>query len=285
MADVVVAVDGSEASRRAVLWGAEEAARRGAPLRLVHASLWERYEAGADDEEYDAFVRTRDASRRMLAGEAERAAAGHPGLEISTALLPDETVPALLEVGRGAGLLVMGTRGRGAVAGVLLGSVSQRVAGRAAFPVVLVPGGAAAAPHGRVVLGLSPHEPPGEAGEFAAREAAARGAVLEVVHAWEPEVDLSALSVVTDAAAAQERARARLAVATAELELVEPGVKLTATAVPGPAAAALLEAAAQADLLVLGVRRRHGGLGRVAHALLHRAPCPVAVVPAPGRSE
>jgi nucleotide-binding universal stress UspA family protein len=215
----------------------------------------------------------------MIAEQARRAAAARPGLKVATAMLPEETVPALLEAGREAGLLVLGSRGVGAVKGLLLGSVSQRVASRAPFPVVVVPEGAAESDRGRVVLALGARQPPGAAGEFATAEATARGAELEVVHAWEPDVDLSALSVVADAATAEQRAHALLAAATVSLELGTQGVRVVGRAMPGPAAPALLQAAAGADLLVLGVRRRHGGLGRVAHAVLHRATCPVAVVP------
>ncbi|MFD0332129.1 universal stress protein [Streptacidiphilus monticola] len=175
MTQVVVAVDGSRAAEQAVTWAANEAVLRGAALRLVHASLWERYEAGTEHDANDSSVRARDAARQMLTDQADAARAAHPGLHVTTETLAQETVPALLEAGREAALLVMGIRGLGAMKGLMLGSISQRVAAHALFPVVIVPEGASGSAVGRVVLGLGAHQPPGAAGEFAAAEAALRG--------------------------------------------------------------------------------------------------------------
>ncbi|MFC5905798.1 universal stress protein [Streptacidiphilus monticola] len=281
MTEVAAAVDGSRAAEQAADWAAREAELRGATLRLVHASSWERYEAAADHDVDDPFLRAHEAARRLLDEQARRIGAAHPGLTVATGILPEETVPALLEAGRESGLLVLGTRGLGALKGLMLGSVCRRVAGRAPVPVVIVPEGSSGSARGRVVLGLGAHQPPGAAAEFAATEAALRGAELELVHAWDPDPQVVGLSVVADPAAAQQRAQVLLAAVECgvDLEHVAPDVKVRGQAVPGPAAEALVQAGAEADLLVLGVRRRHGGPGRVAHAVLHRAPCPVAVVP------
>ncbi|WP_063795821.1 universal stress protein [Peterkaempfera griseoplana] len=279
MQSVVAAVDGSQSSRRALEWAADEAERRGSALKLVYASLWERYECDEEEkEENDDFARGRDAARRMLAGEAARARRRCPGLEVTTEVIPGETVPALLHAGREAGLLVLGSRGHGGFQNLLLGSVSLGVAARADFPVVVVHATEPAPARGKVVLGSGTHQP-GPAADFAREQAARRKAELEVVHAWEPQVDMSGFSVTLDTGSAQEQARSLVAVVTAALEQPGPDVKVHGQVPAGSAAAALVRASADADLLVVGSRKRHGHLGPVTHAVLHHAACPVALIP------
>lgn len=281
MTRVVAAVDGSEPSRQAVDWAVDEAARRGEPLALVYASLWERVDGGDDQE--------RQAAHDLVAGEARRAAVRRPDVKISTVVVGDETVPALLAQGQDASVLVLGSRGSGGFEGLLLGSVSLRVAGRAEFPVVVVRAGVEGgegtghAPYQRVVLGVSSRQPLGRAGEFAIEAARARQAELLVVRGWEPGFDLSGMSVVADAGPAHERAVA-LAEMTAEtIRQAAPDLTVRSETIADTAAAALLEKAAEADLLVVGARKRHRPLGHVAHAVLHHAPCPTAVVAEDGQ--
>jgi nucleotide-binding universal stress UspA family protein len=277
MAHVVAAVDGSAPSGRAVDWAVDEAARRGVALRLVHASVLDRFETGDGDE--DNLAQIHRAVDLMLADSAARAASRRPGVPVTTAVAPEETVPALLREGGLADVLVLGSRGHGGFEGLLLGSVSLRVVGRADFPVVVVRGtGEVADSHGRVVLGAGSHGVPGAAARFALAQAVARKAELDIVHAWQPDLDWSGLSVVMDTGPALERAQTLLAAVAVPLE-EEAGVRVNRQAVPGGAASALLRAAAEADLLVVGASRRHLQLGSVAHAVLHHAPCPVAVVP------
>jgi nucleotide-binding universal stress UspA family protein len=126
---------------------------------------------------------------------------------------------------------------------------------------------------------VSAHYPPGRAADFALDQALRRTAELDVVHAWAPDLDLSGMSMVMDTGPAQERAQALLAAVTAPLEQAAPGIGVRGQVVPGSPALALLRATADADLLVVGARKRHGQLGAVTHAVLHHAACPVAVVP------
>lgn len=281
MTFVVAAVDGSEPSVQAVDWAVDEAARQGVPLHMVCASVWDRYEP--DDTDNEDLARTHRAIRQMLADLVTRASARRPGVEITTEVIPDEAVPALLEASRGAAMLVMGSRGRGGFEGLALGSVSLRVAARADVPVVIIrgDGGTPGRTHGRVVLGLGGHQPPGPAGDFALAQAIARNSDLDVVHAWQPDLDLSGLSVVVDTGRAEKRAETLLAAGVTALEQPDSQVNVHPRVVSGNSASALLKAAEDADLLVVGARRRHGQLGPVTHAVLHHAPCPVAVVPNP----
>jgi nucleotide-binding universal stress UspA family protein len=107
---LIVGVDGSEPSLRAVDWAADEAALRGVPLRLVHASLWERYEGTAPAEDLG------EPSEQVLAdgivgGAARRARTRQPDLQVSTEVLPEEPEYALVREGTHASALVLGPGG------------------------------------------------------------------------------------------------------------------------------------------------------------------------------
>ncbi|GAA2771114.1 universal stress protein [Streptomyces showdoensis] len=271
---LVVGVDGSDASLAAVDWGADEAVRHALPLRIVHASLWERYEGTVPDTDADRLVRA----------AADRARLRAPGLPLTTDVLPEDPSGALLREGADAALLVLGCRGRGKVADLLLGSVSLGVAARASCPVVVVRGDAQAleSRHGRVLLGVGEHDVDGPAVRFAFREAAARGAELDAVRAWRRPSHTVLPAGGTDAEG-EGRASERLDEALDAVAREHPGVRLLRSTVEGPAHRVLTERSAAADLLVVGALRRDGlvglELGRVAHRALHHASCPVAVVP------
>lgn len=284
---LVVGVDGSDASLEAVDWAVDEAARLGLPLRLVHASLWERYEGGLP-----SFGTGRPAEEVMAehiaASCAERARLRHPEVKVSSDVLPDDAVSALLHAAHQSSALVTGVRGRGKIAGMLLGSVSLTVAGRAMCPVVVVRGGERnrQGSFGRVVVGIGDSIEGSAAVRFAFREAQARGCDLHPVRAWRrPAHEYVDHPLIADdaAGAEEERASALLTDVLRDAGRNHPQVEVRRQAVEGPAHKALLDASSDADLVVVGARRRHGHvglqLGRVAHALLHHAECPVAVVP------
>ncbi|MFF5313315.1 universal stress protein [Streptomyces massasporeus] len=284
---LVVGVDGSDSSLEAVDWAVDEAARLGLALRLVHASLWERYEGRRP-----SFSTDRPAeevlAEHIAASCAERARLRNPEVKVSSEVLPDDAVSALLRAAHESFALVTGSRGRGEISGVLLGSVSLTVAARAVCPVVVVRGGQRnrRSSMGRVVVGVGDATEGSAAVRFALREAEARGSALHAVRAWRRPAHEHADHplVVDDASGAQEeRAFALLTDALRDAVREYPHVDVHRQAVEGPAHKVLLAASAEADLVVVGALRRHGHfglqLGRVAHALLHHAGCPVAVVP------
>ncbi|WP_328505959.1 universal stress protein [Streptomyces sp. NBC_00391] len=284
---LVVGVDGSESSLRAVDWAADEATRHGLPLRVVHASLWERYEGNRP-----SFTTDRPSEEIMAehiaASCAERAQLRSPELKVSSEVLPDDAVSALLHAGQESSALVTGSRGRGEIAGLLLGSVSLAVAARAVCPVIVVRGGEQnrQGSFGRVVVGVGGPAEGSAAVRFAVREAEARGCALHAVRAWRRPAHehVDHPLVADDAARAnEERASTFLTDALRDAVRQQPRVDVHRQSVEGPAHTVLLEASADADLMVVGALRRHGHpglqLGRVAHTLLHHADCPVAVVP------
>lgn len=148
---VVVGVDGSDASARALRWAADEARLRDVELEVVYAFAytpsWHVYaysEIGMDprlpppdpeEEERVATERAQQLLERMLAGVAT------DGLTVRPRAVHDRRpARALVQAARGADLLVVGSRGRGGFVELLLGSVSHQCALHAPCPVVIVGG-------------------------------------------------------------------------------------------------------------------------------------------------
>ncbi|MEV7186741.1 universal stress protein [Kitasatospora sp. NPDC093102] len=279
---VLAGVDGSPQSTAAARWAAAEAVRRGASLRLVHAWPW-LTDGVSSFAEPDALP---EAVRRIMAESAEDIRGLYPDLKVENDAVLDAPVDGLLAAAAEADLLVLGSRGRGGFTGLLLGSVSMSVAGRSTVPLVVVretgtPGEGA----GEVVVGVDAHTPEAEVLDFAFREAALRGARLRAVHGWDlPPVFGYAGGVVPAAELGQLEALEAelLSLALADLREKHPEVEVVEDVQLG-AARALVEASAGAALVVVGRGRRPiefgPRLGRIAHAVLHHAEAPVAVVP------
>ncbi|MET8036280.1 universal stress protein [Streptomyces sp. NPDC005345] len=284
---LVVGVDGSDGSLLAIDWATDEATRTELPLRLVYASLWERYE-GATPK-----LRRERASEQVLADHivasaAERVLRNNPDLTVSTETVPAEAVTALLAEGRNATALITGSRGRGELKGTLLGSVGLAVAARADCPVIVVRGDKAAltGSHERILLGAGEPDTCAEAVRFAFQEAETRGCELDVIRAWRcPAGEAADETALAEDPAHQHATQASALVEklVADAAAQHPGVRVRRTAVEGAARKVLVHRSAAADLVILGARRRSGRfglqLGRVGHTLLHHSECPVAVVP------
>ncbi|QUC59954.1 universal stress protein [Streptomyces sp. A2-16] len=285
---LVVGVDGSDSSLVALDWAVDEAARRGLALRLVYASLWERYEdvvpSTAVDRPSEQVM-----AENIVGTAVERVRRRNSEVKVSAEVVPEEAVDALLRAGRDACALVTGSRGRGELKGLLLGSVGLTVAARAHCPVIVVRGDKAGVEgtHERIVLGAGEPASGAEAVRFAFREAEARGGVLDVVRAWRCPAHEGADEprLAEDSAHLhEERASAQLDALLHDAVADHPGIQVRRHTVEGPARKVLLHRSAAADLVIVGARRRTGHfglqLGRVGHTLLHHAQCPVAIVPA-----
>lgn len=284
---LVVGVDGSVPSLGAVDWAVDEAARHGIPLRLVYASLWERYEGETPSDSLDR-PSDETLADTIVGTAAERARRRNPGVKVAAEVQPEEAVAALLREGHNAFAIVIGSRGRGGISGLLLGSVSLAVAARAHCPVIVVRGdeAAVAGTHGRILLGVGDLAAGSNAVRFAFREAEARGCTLDAVRAWRrPAHEALDHPLVTGDASTFHgmRAATLLDEALGKAGDDHPAVRVHHTTVEGSARKVLLERSAAADLLIVGAERRQGHfgleLGRLAHTALHHAPCPVAVVP------
>ncbi|MGW3353427.1 universal stress protein [Nonomuraea rubra] len=267
---ILVGVDGSRAGLEAAGWAAREAELRAVPLLVAHAMPRWAYETEAGRlAEVAAWMR--EGGRSVLAAAEERARGDQPKISVRTTFLPDDPRTALIEAARDSELLVVGSHGLGGVRGMLVGSVAYGVAGHAPCDVVVVRQTSSTAA-GEIVAGAdgSPASP--RVLEFAFAEAELRGGRLRVVHAraqqgFDP--------------VAQEGPGA-LKEALSDLRARHPDVTVAEESVHGHPVEVLREAAAGAELLVVG-SHGHGTfagmvLGSVSHALLHHAPCSLAVV-------
>jgi nucleotide-binding universal stress UspA family protein len=272
---VVVGVDGSPSSIAAAEHAAAVAAGRGAPLRLVHGYLHPRGYGSAPLEPYQAFPPPPPAHGDvMLSDLAGSLRKTHPDLEVSHKQVLGGGAATLVEESREADLVVVGCRGHGTLAGLLLGSVSSQVVAHARCPVLVVrPAEAGPPATGPVAVGVDGSPASTSALEHAVAEAARRGAVLRVLYAAgrtdEPDngqIEDMLTGAVETALAAQP-----------DLEIDS---EIMRDADP---AAALVDASKDAAVVVVGSRGRGGFtgllLGSVSQALVHHAHCPVLVIP------
>ena len=140
MEKIVVGVDGSDGAAAALQWAFEQARRTGAELEIVLAFSFELawIDVGSDYQARwieDATLRARDELQQIVAATVPEP----DGVTLHRLVVEGVPAEVLVEVATGADLLVVGTRGRGGFAGLLLGSASQRCVERAPCPVVVVP--------------------------------------------------------------------------------------------------------------------------------------------------
>jgi nucleotide-binding universal stress UspA family protein len=140
MERIVVGVDGSETSRAALRWAIEEAERHGSSLEAVHA-WYVGYVGGAYTFDAGIIDPTiyRDAGDGLLNAIVDAEDESGLAAPVRRLLVNDSPAHALLEAAKGADLIVVGSRGRGGFAGLLLGSVSQQVVHHAPCPVLVIP--------------------------------------------------------------------------------------------------------------------------------------------------
>jgi len=142
MSRIVVGIDGSEESKQAMHWAVAEAKLRGAPLRVVHTWTFPYMAAGPGlDPVLDADVieDVRRAAEKLVESELAELGSALSGVDVERTVVEGAAAPALIKAAEGADLLVVGSRGRGGFAGLLLGSVSQQCAHHAPCPLVIVP--------------------------------------------------------------------------------------------------------------------------------------------------
>ncbi|HET9288884.1 MAG TPA: universal stress protein [Gaiella sp.] len=141
---IVVGIDGSEHAAAALRWAVEEAALRGATVEAVHAWSYVPVTTPADSglvpmawtESADVLEATQHAAERIASEQVRDVLGDDHGVTVS--LVQGDATDALITAAEGADLLVVGNRGRGALAEALLGSTSGRIADHAPCPVVIV---------------------------------------------------------------------------------------------------------------------------------------------------
>ncbi|WP_067461210.1 universal stress protein [Actinomadura macra] len=279
---VLFGYDGTDENDVALRWAVEEARLRGLDLVLCHCWHWP-YPPGHVDDDVEAIIRR--AGENLLERGARRARAlGVPG-RVRKRLRGEPVPDALVRESHGARLIVVGSHERHQL---LAGSTAMQLPARARRPTVVVR--RSAVPQGLVVVGVD-GSPGGEVAlGFAIEEAALRGGALEVVcGAWEPgAVAEEELVLFSDDARLTRHRTAMLERSVRPWRERYPKVDVRISLELDRPREVLLKAADSADLLVVGDRGTGGLdpllLGATSSAMLHHAPCTVAIVPLSGQA-
>jgi nucleotide-binding universal stress UspA family protein len=282
MTQVVVGMDESEGAAEALRWAVQEGAGRDWRIRAVLA--WEFL----DERQLDTVHSFDPAGHAdMAAGRLATAVQEAVGLTdaagIELEVVREQAGPALVAQAAQADLLVVGARGLGGFKRLLVGSVSNHCLHHAPCPVVVVRDGVEPVRHlaEHIVVGVDGSPASQRALRWALDLARPGRACVEVVHAWQPSVAGGPFTpVVVDPQPWQEAAERTLDDALAAEDTT--GLALTRSLWCGGAASAILDAAAGADLVVVGSRGRSALsevlLGSVSHQVAYHAPCAVAVI-------
>jgi nucleotide-binding universal stress UspA family protein len=280
--EILVGTDGTAASQAAVQWAALEAQRHHRLLRLVHVFdvEWRSARFNGGTELIDA---SRPLAEAVVADASAQARAVAPDVQLVADTLIGNPAPQLLAADDRTDLIVLGSRGRGGFASLLLGSVSQRVATHARCPVVVVRGRGDVV-EGPVAVGVD-DSPAAENVLATAFEAAAgRGAVLAVIRTYLPPPPLSMAKMpVPEFSSPQEDAAERQQVEEllAPWRRKHPEVTVEVMISHQSPAAVLTGVSHVAQLVVVGSRGRGGIagtlLGSTGLQLLHHADCPVLI--------
>lgn len=270
---VVVGVDGSPSSLVAAEHAAQAAVGRGCPLHLVHGYL-HPLGYGVPLNPYDVGIPApTEQAQKMLEQTATDLVGRWPGLTVEARQVAGGPGATLVEESKRAELVVVGSRGHGGFAGLLLGSVGSQVAAHAHCPVLVVrPAEQPVLTTGPVLVGVDGSESAELAVGYAADEAARRQAGLVLVHVAPADGEAGVPPELGDL----------LTTAAAAVRGSHPGVaveeRVLRAAGPGPA---LVGASRDAALVVVGSRGRGGFtgmlLGSVSQAVVQHAHCPVLV--------
>ena len=261
---VIVGVDGTEVGLNAVRWAAQEAARRDAPLLILHAAPYvgRSEPTGAPPPELPR-------ARGITAVAYTVARRSQPGVQASTEVVPDEPVDVLLRAAAGAQLLVLGSSATGAADEMVLATLNMRVAARSPVPVVVVPRNRGPAQAGRpvvAVLGVGERADDEAVARFAADAARREGVPLSLLQTRSPQQNVAASWVDDDDAWAERF----------------PDLQITRSDLPSARADQLLGAASPCPLMVMSA-----GHGTLLHRsmdgphrwLIRHCTSPMALVP------
>lgn len=286
---IVVGIDGSTSSGRALRWAARQAALEHRVLVLTHAAhlgaagdaLW----AGVPGAEIGWVLDDLARSGEALLGEAAQwVRREEPTVRVQQVLGTEDPRSLLLRGSAVAAMTVLGSRGRGPVASLLLGSVGLAVARHATGPVVVVRETAPMATQGRVVVDVDGTADSLPAIELAYHTAALRSLPLTALHVfWDAAHSAGQEHVVRDDEPGLGDLRALLAESVAGMREKYPEVQDLLLLERGFRDRQLVRAAESAVLVVVGTRHR-GRLDDLLHSsvaatVVEHARCDVVVVP------
>lgn len=277
---VVVGVDGSADNLGALRYAAAEAASLGATLRLVHVVPDQTPISPLLPEAPVDLTRVGEA---VLAKAAARVAALAPGVPTERCLRHGTRPAQLTAAGDGAVAIVVGRDDRPLLERLLRGDTATGVAARATVPVIEVPAGWQPEERGRIAVGVKAVGHTAELLADAFALAQRRQAELLIVHAWKlPSEYDDIIESRVDLDEWRREGTAELEALVRDWRTAYPDVRVELRIVHDHAGHALVEAAREADLVMIA-RRQHGvpaavHLGATARAVLRTAPCPVRVV-------
>lgn len=282
---IVVGIDDSPSSTVAVQWAARTALLRDAALTVVHvapplATTWSRSLVPTDLDTWKTSTGKQVIANAMTT--AHDATGDDDALQIDSEFYIAITVPTLVEVSTRADMIVVGSRGIGAVARVVLGSVSSALIRQARCPVAVIPNEAPMTPQTAslpVLVGIDGSPASDAAVAVAFDEASRRGVGLVALHAWN---DFSGCDVTgPNWAAREQQATEILTERLAGWQERHPDVNVTTTVVCDSPAMQLVTESKNAQLVVVGSHGRGGFagmlIGSVSAAVVQAAHVPVIV--------
>ena len=279
---VIVAIDDGDPYPTVLSWAAEEAASRHSRLVVCHVCEWQPGQGAPRPMRADGDPRLRVGPDRIVGAAVDAIRASHPGLRVTGVIGTGRPTRTLLALSEEAVMIVLGARGIGGFAGLLMGTVSGQVAEHGYCPVAVVRPTAVSATD--VVVGVDGSDQSTRALQLALAQARRTGGTLIAVHALQlpPGAGASAPNPGVNLVDHREMAEKTLNDALSDVEARNPDVKIERRVQPGPAARVLLETARGAAALVVGARGLGGfaGLvtGSVSQQVLRHAHCPVLVV-------
>jgi nucleotide-binding universal stress UspA family protein len=281
---ILAGVDGSAPSTEAAFWAADEAIRRGRPLRLVHAYSWPVEPSAVTAPAYGlSEASVREPAEEVLAEALAKVKAAVPGVPVAGRVVAGSAARTLVELSSGASMVVTGHRGRGGFLSLLLGSVAAHVAAHARCPVAVIRP-AIAGTGGPVVVGVDGSAACDEVVRIAFEEADIRGVGLLALHSWTPPSPPWRSEARSPGRELPELTSARV---DRLQEWVRPWrekyphIPVDCRVTERRPAGALIDASCDASLVVVG-SHGHGSfagllLGSVSQQVIHHAAGPVVV--------
>ena len=281
---IVVGLDDSQSSKRALAWAAEQAVADHQDLTLVHtvSAVTPAYLDAAEVDPRMAHEALLAQAEAVFAAAREDVARKAPDLLVHEVFSFEDPREQLLELSRHAALVVLGSRGRGKIRSLLLGSVGVALVRHAACPVVIHRPGNPGIVRNGIVVGADGSEESRSVLEFAYRQAAVRNLPLTVLHCY-ADAQAAMGYIVADQAADLESEKVLLAESMAGLAEKHPDVRVRTQLAVSLPQEELVRIGERMNLVVIGAHQsgsvKRMLFGSVAIAVTDHATCPVAVVP------